>query len=37
MMKTFGISDVGKKRKNNEDAYLIERVDIFENGQRRLF
>ncbi len=37
MMKTYGISDVGMKRKNNEDAYLIERVDIYENGERRLF
>ncbi|NPA74954.1 MAG: Stp1/IreP family PP2C-type Ser/Thr phosphatase [Euryarchaeota archaeon] len=37
MIKTFGISDVGMKRKNNEDAYLIERVDIYENGKKRIF
>ena len=36
-MKAYGISDIGKKRKNNEDAYLIEKIDIHENGKKREF
>ncbi len=36
-MRVYGLSDIGRKRKNNEDAYLIDRVDIFEDGKRRVF
>ena len=36
-MMVYGASDIGKRRRNNEDAYLINRVDIFEDGKRRVF
>ncbi len=36
-MRAYGISDIGQKRKNNEDAYLINRVEIYENGKKRVF
>ncbi len=36
-MKVYGISNVGRRRKNNEDAYLINRIEIFKDGKKRIF
>ncbi len=36
-MRVYGISDVGRRRRNNEDSYLIDRVEIFEDGKKRVF
>ena len=35
-MKAYGISDVGRKRKNNEDAYIINNVEIYRNRKRKV-
>ncbi len=36
-MRVYGISDVGQRRRNNEDAYLINRIEIFKDGKKRVF
>ena len=35
-MKIFGLSDIGKKRKNNEDSYLIERIEMYTDGKKKM-
>ncbi len=35
-MKAYGISDVGRKRKNNEDAYIINNVEIYREGKKKV-
>ena len=35
-MKVFGLSDVGKKRRNNEDSYLIEKIELYADGKKRM-
>ena len=35
-MKAYGISDVGRVRRNNEDAYIINNVEIYRDGKRRV-
>ncbi len=36
-IRTYGISDVGQRRRNNEDAYLINRIEVFKDGEKRVF
>ncbi len=35
-MKIYGISDVGQKRRNNEDAYLINSIELYQDGRRKV-
>ncbi len=35
-MKVYGISDVGQKRKNNEDAYLINSIELYRLGAKKV-
>ncbi len=34
-MKISGMSDIGKKRRNNEDSYLIEKIEMYADGKRK--
>ena len=35
-MKVYGISDLGRMRRNNEDAYIINNVELYREGKKKI-